>query len=72
MRNTMAELGITRDSTVLTTVPLDPPLSPVLHTNSGVSGIAEADQRSRIRRRSNTSNNSKIINVRNIANITSF
>jgi hypothetical protein len=42
MRNTIAELGITRDSTASTTVPLAPPLSPVLHTNPGVSGIAEA------------------------------
>jgi hypothetical protein len=38
----MAELGISRDSTALTTVALAPSLSPVLHTNSGVSGIAEA------------------------------
>jgi hypothetical protein len=36
MRNTIAELGI--DSTALTTVPI----SPTLHTNSGVTSIAEA------------------------------
>ena len=38
MRNTRAELGITLNSTALTTVPI----SPVLHANSGVTGIAEA------------------------------
>jgi hypothetical protein len=38
MRNARAELGITLNSTALTTVPI----SPVLHANSGVTGIAEA------------------------------
>jgi hypothetical protein len=38
MRNARAELGITIDSTALPTVPI----SPVLHANSGVTGIAEA------------------------------
>ena len=38
MRNARAELGITLDSTPLTTVPI----SPVLHANSGVTSIAEA------------------------------
>jgi hypothetical protein len=38
MRNARAELGITIDSTALPTVPI----SPVLHANLGVTGIAEA------------------------------